>query len=236
METTDRTSQLYLEGDYLALNPNWHAEDSPWKAERILRLLKRNGVEPARVAEVGCGAGEILIQLAHSWPNTVFDGYDISPQAHAIARQRETENIHFELGDFTEMGRDDYDLTLVIDVVEHIEDYYGFLRRIRPRGRYTLFHVPLDISVLNLIKPGSLTWGREHLGHIQTFTKESILSTLRETGYEIVDWMYTTPNLSEPRKGLLNHMRLWARTTMVNKYPDAAALWLGRMSVMILTK
>lgn len=236
MDQTDRTSQLYLEGEYLAHNPDWHAEHSPWKADKIVRILERNGVRPKRVAEVGCGAGEILIQLARQWPATAFDGYDISPQAHEIAIQREADNVRFLLGDFTEMGRDDYDLTLVIDVVEHVEDYYGFLRRLRPRSDYKVFHVPLDLSVRNLMKQDALPAGRRNVGHIQAFTKDSILATLDETGFRVVDWMYTDTACAKPKKALAARMHRFVRRTSFNANPDTVARWLSGYSMMILAQ
>ena len=49
---------IYTDGTYLKQNPNWHQDDSAWKADHILSLLKRNGVEaPGSICEVGCGAG-----------------------------------------------------------------------------------------------------------------------------------------------------------------------------------
>ncbi len=80
----------YVGGEYLGHNPTWHVEDSAWKAEQILAALKRNGLHPATVCEVGCGAGEILSQLHARLPShVVFTGYEISPQAHALALTRE---------------------------------------------------------------------------------------------------------------------------------------------------
>lgn len=33
---------IYTDGSYLANNPSWHEEDSPWKARQIIRLLEAN--------------------------------------------------------------------------------------------------------------------------------------------------------------------------------------------------
>ena len=68
----------YLTGEYQEKNPSFHVEDSPWKARQIQKMLDAQGISPRRVAEVGCGAGEILAQLARLYPDAKFDGFEIS--------------------------------------------------------------------------------------------------------------------------------------------------------------
>src|SRR5947209_3440196 len=46
---------LYLDGKYLAKNPGWHVEESPWKAKQVLRMLRQNHLAPTTVCDVGCG-------------------------------------------------------------------------------------------------------------------------------------------------------------------------------------
>lgn len=53
-------------------------------------MLRRNSIEPGSVREIGCGAGEILRELAHKLGGQVtFEGYDISPQAFAICKRNQ---------------------------------------------------------------------------------------------------------------------------------------------------
>ena len=78
--------------EYLKNNPNWHVEDSPWKSKQIMKMLCRNPIFPKSIAEVGCGAGEILNQLYLSMPNDVcFTGFDISSDAIDFAKTREKD-------------------------------------------------------------------------------------------------------------------------------------------------
>ena len=55
--------ELYTRGAHLENNPTWHVENSPWKAQQIIKMMKRNDIRPKTVCEVGCRAGEILRQL-----------------------------------------------------------------------------------------------------------------------------------------------------------------------------
>ena len=93
----------YLSGEYLAKNPRWHADESPWKAKYVLQMIARNKIAPTTICDVGCGAGEVL-RLVHEglqgrcrcW------GYDISPQAFARSRALSSERLQFKLADIRE--------------------------------------------------------------------------------------------------------------------------------------
>src|SRR5471030_141111 len=123
----------YIGAEHLERIPDWHTEESPWKARNIDAFLRRNGLSPASVCEVGCGFGEVLAQLQLRFQQPCdFWGYDISPIAIAHALERSNEHLHFALADLTVKEPDRvFELMLVLDVVEHVEDYFGFLQKIR---------------------------------------------------------------------------------------------------------
>jgi len=45
-----------------------------------------------------------------------------------------------------------FDSLLCIDVFEHVEDYIGFVKTLKSKATYKIFHIPLDISVLSVIR------------------------------------------------------------------------------------
>jgi SAM-dependent methyltransferase len=228
---------VYTDGGYLAQNPTWHVEDSPWKAQQILRIIRRNRLAPRSVCEVGCGAGEILVQLKRRLPDECrFWGYDVSPQAHSLAATRQDERLHFRLGDLGEESSARFDLILVIDVLEHLEDYYGFLRKLRPRSEHKIFHVPLDLSAYTVLRGYPILKLRSRVGHIHYFTRDTALAALRETGYELVDWFY--PPDKEPLSGKPLKQQLLAllRRGLYKLGPDFAVRLLGGRSLMVLAR
>ena len=85
--------KIYTDGTYFEKNPTWHIEDSAWKANQIQKILSQNKIKPKSICEIGCGAGEILKQLSYALPNSDFYGYEISPQAYALCKTRETEKV-----------------------------------------------------------------------------------------------------------------------------------------------
>lgn len=61
----------------------------------FFKLLSRFPVNPKSIAEVGCGAGEILNQFYLSMPNDViFTGYDISGDAIHLDSHREKDRLN----------------------------------------------------------------------------------------------------------------------------------------------
>ena len=109
---------IYKDGTYLKNNATWHVGDSPWKARHIATILKKNGLNPSSVCEVGCGAGEILKQLSNASPNINFVGYELSPQAFELCKNRESEKVSYRLKNIFDENVF-YDCLLCIDVFEH---------------------------------------------------------------------------------------------------------------------
>ena len=222
----------YLDGGYLLKNPSFHVEDSPWKAAQIVRMLELRGLHPGRVAEVGCGAGEILVQLAGRLPETRFDGYEISPQGFELARVRESERVRLFNLDFLEQGGEDYDLVLCIDVFEHVEDYFGFLRRLRRRGRAFLFHVPLDMNAQMVARGEPVSRVRRTVGHLHYFSKETALAGLGECGYRVEAWFFTANGVERP-KSLRARLMKVPRRVCFAVAPEWTARVLGGYSLMV---
>lgn len=225
---------MYCDGTYLRNNETWHVEDSAWKARHIAALLSRNGVAFGRACEVGCGAGEVLRQLAAHFDNAHFVGYELSPQAFRLCAERAAERVSFRHG--SPLDDDDaYDCLLCIDVFEHVEDYLGFLRSLRPRAEWKLFHIPLDLSALAVLREAMLE-GRESAGHLHYFTRDTALATLRDCGYEIVDHCYTAHFLMHAPQTWAEKLRRAVRRLLYAAAPDFAVRLWGGCSLLVLAK
>ncbi len=227
---------LYRDGQYLAAHPSWHAEDSTWKAAQILQMFRRNRLSPKTVCEVGCGAGEILKQLQEKMDlECSFWGYEVSPQAFELCKERENERLHFLLDDRLDTANIHFDMLLIIDVLEHIEDFFGFLRGIREKGDYKIFHIPLDLSVQGLLRGVPMQVRRE-VGHIHYFTKETALESLRESGYQVLDFFYTTGLVDLPATAWKRAMVKLSRRVLFFLHRDWAVRLLGGCSLLVLAR
>jgi SAM-dependent methyltransferase len=231
-----KEKNIYTDGSYLAKNPSWHSEDSFWKAGEIYKMIKRNNLRPASVADIGSGAGQVLVCLSKLDPQIAeWKGFDISSQAIDMAKHSENDKIKFYRADFAEENFGSFNLVLVIDVIEHLEDYSGFLRKIRLKGQYFIFHIPLDLSCRTLLKPHVLLQQRNDVGHLHYFSKEHVEWLLKDAGYNISDWFYTLPeNDRKNVAGIKNWVKKILRKVsfFINKNLSAK-LW-GGYSIMIL--
>jgi SAM-dependent methyltransferase len=227
---------IYNDGTYLSHNPSWHAEDASFKAKKINALLSRNNIQVETIAEIGCGTGEILVQLESMLPAVKkLTGYDISKDAIDIAIKKETQKIKFENKDITQEGEKlFYDLQLVIDTIEHIENYFEFLKSIGGTSNYTIFHIPLDMCVWSLFREKMLIESKKRVGHIHNFTEDFIISILSDYGFETIDKIYTEPifKASTIKQKIIRFSQIILYT--INK--RLCIKTLGGYSILVLTK
>lgn len=194
---------------YLRDFPDWHAADSPWKAEKVFALMQRNSLSPATIAEIGCGSGETLNQLYSKLPETTeFFGFDIAPDAIAIAKPKEKDRLHFTEENLLETSRH-FDLLLMLDVFEHVEDYYGFLKKAKPLADRTIFAVPLEFSLRTLLKPTLISDSRKAFSHLHSFNWNTALLTLENCGYEVIDYQFASIALENKRIKSLSRRALY---------------------------
>lgn len=226
---------VYADGEYLKNNPRWHVDESAFKVGQIVQMIQRNQLRPKTICDVGCGAGEVLRLLQEKLDKEcVFCGYDISPQAVEMCRSRSNERLQFKLGDVSQ-AEDTFDLMLVLDVIEHVDDYFGFLNAIRPKSDLTIFHIPLDLSVQTVLRKRGLLKRRELHRHIHYFTKLTALETLKDCGYTPLDYFFTSHSLACGKEIGQRIARL-PRKICFAIHQDLTARILGGYSLLVLAR
>lgn len=178
----------YVNGNYLAANPDWDSADAPWKASLVAAILNKHAVAPASIADVGCGSGDVLANLRLLFPSAALTGFDVSPQLDKFWSKH--RDIRFERSDFLET-RERFDVLMMLDVFEHVRDPFTFLEKARGVAKNFVFHIPLDLSALSVARGVPLMRQREGVGHLHFYTKDLALKTLTECGYVTLDWQYT---------------------------------------------
>jgi 2-polyprenyl-3-methyl-5-hydroxy-6-metoxy-1,4-benzoquinol methylase len=90
----------------------------------------------AKVADVGCGRGAALLQMAQAFPNCKFFGWDNFPPAIEYAREKArqsglAERITFEVRSATDLPQSgDFDLTMTCDCLHDMVTPEGCARAI----------------------------------------------------------------------------------------------------------
>jgi hypothetical protein len=232
----DIVTRRYTSGDYAENNPDWDASDSPWKAVRIQALLDDHGLQPSSIIEIGCGAGGVLASLRPRFPSANFTGYDIAHGLQRLWERHRDSGIRFVLGDFFDQDVASPDLVLVLDVIEHLGNPFEFLDRLRGRCQHAVFHFPLDLSVMSVLREEPLLHVRRKVGHLHFFTRGLAVALLDECGFEVIEARYTGAAYSAPNRGLLTRFAGLLRRLAHTLMGDAGVRFLGGETLMVLAR
>jgi len=230
----DIVSSRYLNGKYAEQNPDWDSADSPWKAVRVVELFKRHNLFPKSIVEVGCGSGGVLAALRGEFPDASLAGYDIAPGAAKLWPHHDAANIQFTVGDFLAANQNVVDVVLMLDVLEHLSDPFSYLDRLRAHGRYMVFHIPLDLSALSVLRESPLLHVREKVGHIHYFTRGLAIALLEDCGYRVIDASYTGAAFTAPQRTWAARLADPARRLAYALSRDWGVRLLGGETLMVL--
>ncbi len=230
----DKVASIYKDGTYAAANPGCGEENTAWKAGQIFRMISKAGIKPQTICEIGCGSGGILVALQHQLPAVQFTGVEPMPEAYQNCSAKAREGIRF-LNCTADQMKESYDLVLLLDVFEHVEDFMGFLRSLRHLGRQFIFHIPLDMTAQMVLRDEPIMRVRKSVGHLHYFSKNTALATLRDTGYVVDDWFYSDlrGNAYAPFK---TRLLRWPRRILMKLAPDFAVRLLGGNPLTVLAR
>ena len=133
----------YAGGDYSEHNEDWHEGRAGWKSEQARIMLAKHRITPHSICDVGCGTGGVLDELAGLLPHRpeTLVGYEVSPDAIARVPAQRRERVDVVHGTHDADDRT-FDLMLALDVLEHVEDYYGSCAASGTRPPWRCFTCP----------------------------------------------------------------------------------------------
>ena len=237
-------TEFYTNGQYLDNNPTWDAADAVWKAEHFIQLIKKHNLLNSKtVSEVGCGSGLILLNMTGSFNRDAnFYGYDISPDAIKIANENKAAyklknsidfNCEFSIASIPTKHSE---VLICADVFEHVENPLEFLRNIKEKSDYTIFNIPLDLSIQSLCRESTILAQRKRVGHINYYTRELALATLRDTGYEIVEEIYAPWYKHYTAESVTTKVINIMRNILMKTSPHLCVKFLGGSSLVVLAR
>lgn len=234
----------YLSGDYTKKNHSYHIEDSEFKWKNFVKILKESKLnldEVNSVSDIGCGSGQILIHANNSnlfKQKCVFDGYDINPDAIDAAKKN-SSNLNFFNEDFVNLKEMKRNLIIAADVFEHVQDTYKFLKKLKDKGDFFLFNIPLEISLFSMIRKKNIfKHSFENVGHLHFYTKRTALLTLENIGFKILNCNLVNNRFEEFKK----NQKLHSLIINIPQYileklgKDLACSIFGGYSLVVLAK
>jgi len=232
----NKDENIYESGEYLKNNPSWDLEDSEWKANEVIKVLKKNQIQAKNIVEVGCGAGGILSQLQMVMTDVKYCGYDISKNLKHFWEKYKNQRIEFFNEDFLKANTKQFDVLLLLDVIEHVPDPIFFLKELRGRSSFYILHIPLDLSSISVAREKPLLNVRSKVGHLHYFTKGLAFALINECGYKIIDWHYTGVSILSKQNSWKTRIAAWPRRILFSINRDFGVRLLGGDTLMVLMK
>jgi len=148
-----------------------------WVYSRIHPYLGR------RIAEIGCGTGTFTTMIAAQ--GYTVTGFDIHAPYVEVARERlrKFPSCNAICADVTAMpwAHQSFETIVMLDVLEHIEDDVGSLRKLRDGlgsdGRLIL-KVPAGMWLYSTMDKA--------IGHFRRYSRRSLAHTLNQAGFSVV--------------------------------------------------
>jgi ubiquinone/menaquinone biosynthesis C-methylase UbiE len=204
-------------GEQAELYSRWRALGARGKADHVIALCARAGIEPASTLEVGCGDGALLCELHKRGFGGKLYGVEITQAAVDIARER-SEIDSVELYDGRHLGNTDgtHDVGVVSHVLEHVPEPAALLAEVGRVCGAVVMEVPLEDNLS--AKRASKREHAEEVGHLRSLSRESARAIARDAGMRVVG------ELEDPLA--LEVHRFFASTTRAQG--GATAKWIAR--------
>ena len=241
MNNMDEYSRkLYSSDRYIENNPMMHEEDSPWKMEKIVPLIdnfiSRQKKKEINLLDVGGGAGLIMSRTAAYMENKFSVKVnkfilDLSPGMLEVQKKR---NPDFKMAlneDIlkTSLCDKEIDLTLMVDVLEHVSMPSDVLTEVRRISKFVILKVPLEnnlyLKIQNFIrrgKPRKLLL--ERFGHINVYSFRDLRTQIEKYAGKVLYFNFTNV-FDYYRKS--ERYKQWRFRT---KLPNLCALYLFKLS------
>lgn len=118
-----------------------------WKAAHPANLFRKEYPElcPDSICEIGGAEGTVLHAVEELLGAPVRSNYDLSERFATTGRKRYPE-ISFNVIPF-EAGAERYDIAILSDILEHVEDDAALLELVASRCRWILAKLPVEVCL-----------------------------------------------------------------------------------------
>jgi len=169
----------------------WLRRGAVEKVNSIEDLLRRNGIRPRKLVELGCGTGAVIAECQRRNLAAGYVGVDYAPEAidYLLGHSDGIEAIQADITSRRFHMSDPCDLVVLTHVLEHLESPAAFLHAVQ--GSLEFSHIVVEVPLEDLVagRAKSRLRGRagNEAGHVQFFTARSFELLLRSSGFKVID-------------------------------------------------
>jgi SAM-dependent methyltransferase len=163
----------------------WRALGAVGKADHVLALCRRRGVDPHSTLEVGCGDGALLCELGRRGFGGRLAGLEITDAAVTIARGRagidsvaRYDGLHVPAADRA------YELGILSHVLEHVPEPAALLAEVARACAAVVVEVPLEAN-WSARRAGKRAHAAE-VGHLQRLDRDGARAIVAAAGLRLV--------------------------------------------------
>ena len=209
----------------------WHVN----KRQLVLKFLDSQNISNSRILEVGCGGGFLSSLLAQAGANVVATDMSINA-TRSVKDRGVTKSLTFDAGQPWPFKNDSFQVVIMLDVLEHIEDDIACLleaRRVLSRGGIALLTVPAHQFLFS-------SWDKV-LGHHRRYSKSILRLAFRSVGFQPILISYHNvlsffPALILRVKDRLFGSRLdFAEFPRVPEIVNKCLKWWGRLECALIS-
>src|SRR4051794_2134898 len=217
-------------------DPQQYGKFAEERGRPFLDLIARiDAPSPGRVADLGCGTGQLTALLAERWPTASVEGIDSSPEMIAVAPA--AERLTFRVGDVAEWDPTGVDVIVSNATLQWVPTHRALVAAwaaALPPGGWLAFQVPGNFDAFSHVLMRSLAesrrWASSLLGILRhddaVGPPESYAQLMLDAGLRVDAWSTTYVHLLSGPDAVLEWMRgTGLRPVMQALPPESYALF-----------
>jgi SAM-dependent methyltransferase len=164
----------------------WRALGARGKADHVLELCARGGLQPRSTLEVGCGDGALLCELRRRGFGGRLEGVEIAPAAVEIARGRdEIERVELYDGRQLRVPDGEFELGVLSHVLEHVHEPAALLAETARACAAVVVEVPLEDNVS--ARRAAKRAHAAEVGHLHHLSRAAARAIVCDAGLRVAD-------------------------------------------------
>ena len=101
-------------------------------------------------------------------------------------------------------------------------------------GTWFVFHFPLDLSALSVLRERPILRQRAEVGHIHYFTRALALALLEDVGFRVRHWRYSDAAWRGPSRGWKQRIGALPRRLLQGIHKEWGVRALGGQTLFVL--